>query len=165
MGIDAERLDGVSVSCRMGRERASRALFRHEGQTAILTPDLYPNDLFEETDDLLYADALDEQEGPGSGPSLPIILISAACGVAGGILGLYISYGMLGLGPAISAGLATVALLFCLGGSGAVLTAATGARGAAINMLFSCSLIALVLLFMAMCMVTGATLATLLLRS
>jgi hypothetical protein len=149
----------------MDSEQATRAPFRRQGQIAILTPDLYPNDLFEETDDLRGADSLDEQDAPGTGPSLPIVLISAACGVAGGIFGLYISYGLLGLGPAVSAGAATVALLFCLGGSGAVLTAVMGARGALVNILFSCSLIVLVLLFMAMCMVVGAMLATLLLRS
>jgi len=149
----------------MDGERATRRPIRRQGQIAILTPDLYPNDLFHEADDLHHEDALADHGPPGTGPSLPIILISAACGVAGGVIGLYISYGMLGLGTALSVGAATVALLFCLGGSGAVLTAVMGARGALINIVFSCSLIVLVLLFMAMCMVVGAMLATVLLRS
>jgi hypothetical protein len=146
----------------MGREQASRALCCHQGKIAILAPDLYPDDLFEGTDDYLYADYLAEQHKPVDSPSLPIILISAACGIAGGIFGLYISYGLLGLGLALSAGAATVGLLFGLGVSGAALTAATGARGAVVNMAFSCSLIVLVALFMSMCAVAGAMLATLL---
>lgn len=148
----------------MDREPAPRAHHRHEGLVAILTPDLLPNDLFDKTDNFPYADPVDDREMQGASPSLPIVLISAACGIGGGIIGLYISYSMAGLEPEISVGLATVALLFSLGGSGAALTAVTGARGALKNMLFSCSLIILVLLFLAMCMVTGAMLATLLLR-
>ncbi len=82
--------------------------------------------------------------------------------MAGGVLGLYISYGLLGLGTALSAGAATLGLLFGLGVSGAVLSAATGERGALINMAFSCTVVLLVILFMAMCAVGGAAIATLL---
>ena len=115
--------------------------------------------------DLLHTDPSAQPPEPDDGPSLPIILISAACGVAGGIFGLYISYVLLDFGTTISAGLATLGLLFGLGVSGAALTAATGERGAIINMAFSCTLIVLVVLFMAMCAMAGATVATLLLKS
>lgn len=115
------------------------------------------------TIDALFADPLRLEPQQDNGPSLPIILISAACGIGGGVLGLYISYDLLGFGTAISAGLATLAMLFGLGVSGAALTAATGEQRALLNMAFSCTLILLVALFLAMCAVTGAVIATLLL--
>jgi hypothetical protein len=101
----------------------------------------------------------------GRPPSLPIVLISAACGITGGIIGLYISYSLLGWGAPLSAGSATLGLLLGLGVSGAALSAATGERGAVINMAFSCTLIVLVVLFMALCAIAGATVATLLVRA
>ena len=112
----------------------------------------------------LYTDYAHLQPESNEGPSLSIILISAACGMAGGVFGLYISYGVLGWRISLSAGLTTLGLLVGLGLSGAALTAATGERGAVVNMVFSCTLVALVVLFMTMCAVAGAAVATLLMR-
>ena len=77
--------------------------------------------------DDLEADELGERR---HAPSLPIILFSAASGVAGGVIGLFISYRWLQWGIELSAGLATLLLLFGLGISGAILSAATGSRAA-----------------------------------
>ena len=112
----------------------------------------------------LFAEAPAAPTDMGRAPSLPIVLISAACGIAGGVIALYISYSMLNLGIVLSAGLATLGLLFGLGVSGAALSAATGERGAVTNMAFSCTLIILMVLFMTMCAVAGAAVATLLVR-
>lgn len=126
-----------------------------------MTHDLYSTDPDEELDDL-PAD-LDLPIADHYAPSLPIILFSAACGVAGGVIGLYSSTMLLGLGIELSAGIATLALLFSLGTSGAVLTALTGSRAAPVNILFSCGLILLAVIVMAFCALIGALVGTLLL--
>lgn len=97
-------------------------------------------------------------------PSLPIILFSSASGVAGGVIALFVSYRWLQWGVELSAGLATLALLFSLGISGAILSAATGSRAAPINILFSCGLILLAFFFLALCLVVGALFGTLLVQ-
>ena len=96
-------------------------------------------------------------------PSLPIILFSAASGVAGGTLGLFVAYRWLAWGIELSAGIATLTLLLSLGISGALLTAATGSRAAPINILFSCGLILLALFFLGLCLIGGALVGTVLL--
>lgn len=68
----------------------------------------------------------DEEAERRRAPSLPIILFSAASGVAGAVIALFVSYRWLQWGVELSAGLATLALLFGLGISGAILSAATG---------------------------------------
>ncbi len=100
----------------------------------------------------------------GSTPSLPIVLFSAAGGVAGGVLTLYVAYGRMALGPELSAGLATLGLLFALGISGAILSAATGSRAAPVNILFSCGVILLMIIFLGLCLLVGALAGTVLLR-
>lgn len=115
--------------------------------------------------DLLFSDSSVEQDVDRAAPSLPIILISAACGIASGVFGLYIGYVLLNLSIPLSAGLATLSMLFGLGISGAALTAAIGQRGAFYNMLFSCTLIVLVILFMTICATVGAIVATMLVRA
>jgi hypothetical protein len=97
-------------------------------------------------------------------PSLPIILFSAACGVAGGVIGMFISYRWLQWGVELSAGLATLMLLFGLGISGAILSAATGSRAAPVNILFSCGVILLAIFFLALCLLVGALFGTVLVR-
>ncbi len=97
-------------------------------------------------------------------PSLPIILFSAACGVSGGVIGLFISYRWLQWGVELSAGLATLLMLFSLGISGAILSAATNSRAAPVNILFSCGVILLTVFFLALCLVVGALLGTVLVR-
>ncbi len=97
-------------------------------------------------------------------PSLPVILISAASGIAAGCFGLYLGYVVFHWTAAVSAGLAALCMLFGLGISGAVLTVVSGQRNAFINMAFSCTLILLVVLFMTMCATVGAIIATLIVR-
>ena len=97
-------------------------------------------------------------------PSLPIILFSAASGISGGVIALFISYRWLQWGVELSAGLATLALLFSLGISGAVLSAATGSRAAPVNILFSCGVILLTIFFLALCLLVGALVGTVLVR-
>ena len=97
-------------------------------------------------------------------PSLPIILFSAASGVAGGVIALFISYRWLQWGVELSAGVATLALLFSLGISGAILTSATGSRAAPVNILFSCGVILLAIFFLALCLLVGALFGTVLVR-
>ena len=96
-----------------------------------------------------------------SSPSLPIIFISAACGIGGGIIGFYFANVLAGLGVEVSAGIATLSLCFGLGLSGALLSYVTGSHAAVSNILFSCGLIAIALLFLAFCTVAGALTATL----
>lgn len=118
--------------------------------------------LFEDdfdADDFEYLDAF-EREDRVRGPSLPIILIGAACGIAAGIIGLYIAYIALDLSGPISAAVATLALSFATGFTGAVLSALSGSRVAIANIGFSCGVIVLALLFFGLCAVVGALTAT-----
>jgi hypothetical protein len=110
---------------------------------------------------VLESDEMTEQQ---HAPSLPIILFSAASGIAGAVIALFISYRWLQWGVELSAGLATLALLFSLGISGAVLSALIGSRAAPVNILFSCGLILLALLFLALCLLMGALVSTVLVR-
>lgn len=100
------------------------------------------------------ADVEDPEES--NAPSLPIILFSAAGGIAGGVIALFAATQWLELGLELSAALATLGLLFSLGISGAVLSALTGSRAAPVNILFSCGLILLALFFLALCLLAGA---------
>lgn len=126
-----------------------------------MTHDLLPSELDEGLDDL-PAEVEQQFDAPYA-PSLPIILFSAACGVAGGVLGVFISTKWLGFGIELSAGIGALAMLFGLGVSGAVLSALTGSRAAPVNILFSCGLILLTLLMLALCVLAGALAGTLLL--
>lgn len=97
---------------------------------------------------------LDPDEG--TAPSLPIILFSAAGGIAGAVIALYVATQWLDLGLELSAAMATLGLLFSLGISGAVLSVLTGSRAAPVNILFSCGLILLAVFFLALCLLAGA---------
>lgn len=96
-------------------------------------------------------------------PSLPIILISAACGIAGGVVGLYVTYAALGSSIQVSVFVAVLGLSLGLGASGAGLSALTSSRAAVANIVFSCGLILASFLFLGLCMIVGALGATLLL--
>ncbi len=103
------------------------------------------------------AEAPDELEAAERhAPSLPIILFSAAGGIAGGVVALFAATRWFHLGLELSAAVATLGMLFSLGISGAVLSAITGSRAAPVNILFSCGLILLTLLFLALCLLAGA---------
>lgn len=106
----------------------------------------------------------EEEAAQRSAPSLPIILFSAASGVSGGVIGYFIASRWLEWGVELSAGLATMALLFSLGISGAVLSALTGSRAAPVNIFFSCGVILLALFFLGLCLLVGALIGTLLVQ-
>lgn len=91
-----------------------------------------------------------------AGPSLPIVLFSAASGLGSGILGFYVSYGLLQLTIQISFGIATLCLLIGVGGVGTLLSAAVGSRSTLANLGFSCGVIVLTLLFFSICLLSGA---------
>jgi hypothetical protein len=96
-------------------------------------------------------------------PSLPIILISAAVGVAAGVATFFLLWEITALRLAWSVGLSALALFFGVGASGALLSAVTSSRAAVQNILFSCGTILLLFLFFGACMLVGALGATFLL--
>ncbi|MEZ4733827.1 MAG: hypothetical protein R3E79_42570 [Caldilineaceae bacterium] len=100
--------------------------------------------------------AIDEDEPT---PSLPIILISAASAIASGIIVLYVTYRLLALEVALSAGIATFCASIALGVTGAGLSLLTGSRAAASNIAFSCGLIIISVLFLGVCTLLGAVTA------
>lgn len=123
--------------------------------------DLDSSDAWDLLADEEYPPPAEETEDAATAPSLPIILFSAACGIAGGVLALFVSFRWFELPVEFAAGFGTLGLLFALGISGAVLSAATGSRAAPVNILFSCGLILLGILFLALCLLVGALIATL----
>lgn len=103
--------------------------------------------------------AAEEREAP----SLPIILVSAAMGIIGGVATYFILQQLFNVRVEYSVAAAVLALCFGLGATGGVLSAATGSRAAVPNILFSCGVILLAGLFLGLCMVVGALGATLML--
>lgn len=120
-----------------------------------------------EVSTLFDSNGSDEQQEYGLddrfAPSLPIILIGAAAGVAGGVTGLYLAYVQFGLNAAASAAVATLGLCAGLGITGAAFSSLTGSRATLSNIGFGCGLIVLVLLFFGFCSLVGALAATLIL--
>jgi hypothetical protein len=102
-------------------------------------------------------------EDHDTGPSLPIILISAACGIAGGIVALYITYSALAWDVPVSVFFAVLGMSLGLGATGATLSMLTGSKAAIANIVFSCGLVAATAAFFGLCMLVGALGATLLL--
>lgn len=96
-------------------------------------------------------------------PSLPIIFISAACGIAASIFGFYLAYTMGHLSAQISAALATLSLLAALSGSAAWLSGLNESHDALANISFSCAFVVLVLLLFGGCALAGSLLASVLL--
>ncbi|OUC08114.1 hypothetical protein RY27_10935 [Litorilinea aerophila] len=104
---------------------------------------------------------LEEELAPA--PSLLVVLGSALAGIAGGVLSLYVVYGLFRWPIELSVGAATFALLMALLISGVILSALVDSRALAANLLFSCSLVVAVLLFFTCCILAGALAAVLLL--
>jgi hypothetical protein len=102
-------------------------------------------------------------EEPTARPSLPIILISAAAGIAGGVVALYVTYLVLGLDVPISVFFAVLGLSFGVGVAGTGLSLLTRSKAAIANIVFSCGLILASLAFFGLCTLFGALGATLLL--
>lgn len=96
-------------------------------------------------------------------PSLPIILLSAASAIAGGVIALYLAYREFALSLEVSAAVATFVASVAMGVTGATFSALTGSRSAASNIAFSCGLILISLLFMGICALVGAAAALFLL--
>lgn len=105
-------------------------------------------------------DSLSELEYDNTAPSLAIILISAACGVGFGVIGLYFAYQLLGWTVQLSAAAAVLAASVGLGISGALLSAITGSRAAVANIFFSCGLVIATVIFFGLCTLVGAIAAT-----
>lgn len=101
-------------------------------------------------------------EDARSGPSLPIVLLSAAFGVAAGVISLYVAYTVAKLRVEVSVALAVLALCFVVGATGALLSAATGSRAALPTIGLSCAVIIATFIMFGLCMVVGAFSATLL---
>jgi len=98
----------------------------------------------------------DWEEPLAQGPSLPIILLSAASAIAGFITALYVTYRGLSFSIEASAGIATFFASMVLGVTGAALSIITRTRSATSNIAFSCGLILLSLLFLGLCLLVGA---------
>jgi hypothetical protein len=107
-------------------------------------------------------DVIDELDEGATGPSLPIILLSAASALAGGVIALYVTYRLFALEIELSAGIATFCASIMLGISGAGLSIITGSRAAMTNIAFSCGLIVISVLFLGVCTLVGAVMALLL---
>lgn len=107
-------------------------------------------------------DPIDFAEDEPRTPSLPIILFSAACGMSGGIVVLYIAYRLVQLTLPWSAGLATLVMMGILGVTSAGLSLLTRSHTVA-NVALSCGLLLLALFFFGLCSFVGALAATLLL--
>ena len=112
--------------------------------------------------DELNDDGIDGFDDADAGPSLPIILLSAASAIASGIIILYITYRLLGVEIELSAGIATFGASLALGLTGAGLSLLTGSRAAMSNIAFSCGLIVISVLFLGVCTLVGAVTALLL---
>jgi hypothetical protein len=125
-----------------------------------LAPDSLTPDFFETPDDPLH-DFEPDVDLP-AGPSLPIILFSAACGIGAGIIVFYVAYRMLVLSAPLSAGMATLFLLGVLSVVAGVLSALTRSSPLA-NIIFGCGLIVLTVAFFLFCSLVGALAAALML--
>ena len=101
--------------------------------------------------------------GVDARPSLPIILLSAAMGIAGAVVSLYVTYTVLGWEIQPSVFVTILGLSLGLGVTGASLSALTGGGATLQNIAYSCGLIALAALFLGGCMLVGALAATLVL--
>ena len=134
-----------------------------------LSPDMFdipnsegPLDLNAIADDGIDSFALNDMDNSEASPSLPIILLSAASALAGGVIALYVAYRLFALEIELSAGIATFCASMALGLSGAGLSMITGSRSTMTNIAFSCGLIVISILFLGVCTLVGAVMALLL---
>jgi hypothetical protein len=98
-----------------------------------------------------------------AGPSLPIVLLSAAFGVGVGVIVLYMAYIVLRWPLPASVFAAVLVLCIGLGVTGAGLTILTGSRAVLPNVTLGCGLVFATLLFFGLCVLAGAVGATLVL--
>ncbi|HMN28751.1 MAG TPA: hypothetical protein PKE45_11430, partial [Caldilineaceae bacterium] len=118
-----------------------------------MAPDSLTPEFHEKPDDQLLD--LDPEVDFPAGPSLPIILFSAACGIGAGVIIFYVAYRMLFMSLPLSAGVATLFLLGTLSLVAGLLSALTRSNPVA-NIVFGCGLIALTATFFAFCSLVGA---------
>ena len=137
---------------RNGYGRPSPDPFADEDLAMVASPGFTP-----EEDE--YVAALDPAQ-----PSLPVIVLSAACGIAGGVVALYLSYIVLDVSVQLTVFAVVLGLCLGLGLAGAGFSALTGNRAAVKNIVFSCALIAVTTLFLGICMLVGAVAALLVIR-
>lgn len=126
-----------------------------------MAPDLPTPDFLEIPDDPSLLDFDPDADGP-VGPSLPIILFSAASGIGVGIIAFYITHRLLVLNLPLSAGLATLLMLGILGVTSGGLSLLTRSNSP-VNIVFSCGLLVMVIAFFGFCSLAGALAAALLL--
>lgn len=166
--VSAEHMPGKRTYAeRISGRRSQRDVSARRPHAPFTPPDLFLDDVdldaLHAEADADYATGFERSLGRDEGtPSLPVILVSAACGMGGGVLGLYFSYALFDWPVVWVAATTTLTLLFCLGLSGALMSAATGSRAAPANILFSCGLIVAAALFLGLCLTIGALAATLL---
>ena len=101
------------------------------------------------------------EEDARTAPSLPIVLLSAAFGVAAGVITFYIAYTLALLRVEVSVALAVLALCIAVGATGALVSATTGSTAALPTIGLSCALIVITFIVLGLCMVMGAFAATL----
>lgn len=94
------------------------------------------------------------------GPSLPIILLSAACGIAAAIIGAYLARFILHLNAPFSAAIGTLSMLGMMAAVAIALSRLVESRATTANIGMSCGLMLFTLLFFGICTIAGAFTAT-----
>jgi len=118
---------------------------------------------FDEFEEALFE--LDTMDSGPSGsnrdaPSLPIVLLSAAGGIAAGIIGAYLARFILHMNPPASAAIGTLSMLGVLATVGIALSQLVESRAATANIAMSCGLVFFTMLFFGFCTLSGAFVAT-----
>ena len=119
--------------------------------------------VFDEFEEALFEFDAIEPDASGSdngAPSLPIILLSAACGISAGIIGAYLARFILHLNPPASAAMGTLSMLGVLAAVGIALSQLVESRAATANIAMSCGLVFFTMLFFGFCTLSGAFVAT-----
>lgn len=89
-------------------------------------------------------------------PSIPIILLSSAFGLVCGMIGLFLSYGVVGFGVEWSVAACMISTFVGLAVSSIGLSILSESSAYLGNLLFGCGLIVLSVLFFTLCTVAGA---------
>lgn len=100
------------------------------------------------------------EEEASDAPSLPVIILSAAFGLAAGAIALYLCYEIFYLIAPISIGLALLAMLSVIGFTASFFSAMAGLRSTFLNVTLSCGLVLFLLIFFGFCVLTGVLFAT-----
>ncbi|MEM7130870.1 MAG: hypothetical protein AAF702_31405 [Chloroflexota bacterium] len=98
-------------------------------------------------------------------PSAPIILLSAAFGLICGMIGLFLMYAVNGYTLELSIGVGLICLSIGLIFSSVGLTTLAGSSALVSNLAFGCGVIVISVMFFALCTLSGALAATLIILS